>query len=237
MRITAVALVCALVLTLAVPVLAVDDSYVLTQEVYDTEGNLYQVYHNPSPSGSGYYYNYLYINGVAQAGLGLVFVGGYYYYVRSGGYLAYDSYYVSSTNDLLPAKTYTYDIYGRMVDPPSYPDDWESQWFDSDPTETVPPDTEPPDTEPPVTVPPATDPPASEPSSSIDTSADPGRVFGLFGISVAACSNWFVALMEGTGFGGVFLAMIFMWLLYKFLLIPLFGSGGSDRAKKKSEDK
>lgn len=97
--------------------------------------------------------------------------------------------------------------------------------------------TDPVDTEPRVTDPPATVPPASDPTPALDTAANPGSVMGLFGVAVAACSAWFVALMDGTGYGGIFLAMIFLMLAYRFLLKPVFGSGGSDKAKKKSEDK
>ena len=121
-----------------------------------------------------------------------------------------------------------------MLNPPSLPADWENQWFEDDPTATVP--TDPPETEPPVTVPPVTDPKPSEPVPGLDLTANPNSIMSLFGVAVVACSNWFVALLSGTGFGGLFLSMVFLWLAYKFLLKPVFGSGGSDRAKKKKED-
>lgn len=236
MRVTAVALVCALVLTLAVPVLAAEtDSYTLWHYGYDAEGHLHEIWYDPISSTPYYYFN-----GVKQFGCGLIFIKGNYYYVRTQGQVVFNrSYGITYGNGLLPATTYSFDEYGRLVDPRSYPDDWESQWFDSDPTVTVPtepPVTDPPVTDPPVTEPPVTVPPATDPVPGLDTSADPNGIMGLFGLAVAACSNWFVFLLDGTGFGGVFLAMVFLWLSYKFLLKPVFGSGGSDKAKKKKED-
>lgn len=69
-----------------------------------------------------------------------------------------------------------------------------------DTPETEP--TEPIETEPPVTVPPATD-----PVPGLDATADPGAIMGLLGASVTACSTWFVALLDGTGYGGIFLSV------------------------------
>lgn len=230
MRILSIVLVCALCFAFAVPALAAVDDYTLTQQTYDASGNLYQVY-NDSADGD----NYVYINGVMQKAIGLIFIDGYYYYIRTSGKLATNTaYYATTTNGLLPQREYTYDSYGRMINPPYYPDDWESQWFDSDPTVTVP--TDPPVTDPPVTEPPVTVPPATDPVPGLDLSVDPNSIMSMFGVSVAACSSWFVSLMDGTGFGGIFLGMVFLMLSFKFVLQPIFGFSGSDSVKKKKED-
>jgi len=55
-----------------------------------------------------------YINGERQYGLGLIYVDGNYYYIRSNGYCATGSYYVSNHNNLLPADTYYFRADGRL---------------------------------------------------------------------------------------------------------------------------
>lgn len=47
---------------------------------------------------------------------------------------------------------------------------------------------------------------------------------------------WFSQLLESTGMDGVFLAVLSMYLAFKFLVAPLFGSRGdasSDTADKR----
>ena len=231
MRKTVILWLC-IVLMLALPVVssaAVPDGYTVIDSAYYIDGTLYEI--ATISNGTRYYF----ANGVVQAGAGLVFFDGHYMYIRSEGNIFVNGgYYVSKTNNLIPAGYYDFDANGYLLNPPSLPADWENQWFEDDPTATVP--TDPPETEPPVTVPPVTDPKPSEPVPGLDLTANPNSIMSLFGVAVVACSNWFVALLSGTGFGGLFLSMVFLWLAYKFLLKPVFGSGGSDRAKKKKED-
>ncbi len=58
---------------------------------------------------------YYYMDGEIQFGAGLIFVDGYYYYIRSGGYAAIGEYYVSNTNGLLPEGFYTFRWDGKMI--------------------------------------------------------------------------------------------------------------------------
>ena len=46
-------------------------------------------------------------------------IDGNYYYARTSGEIVCDrTYWTSKTNDLLPAADYTFDIEGKMVNPP-----------------------------------------------------------------------------------------------------------------------
>lgn len=47
---------------------------------------------------------------------------------------------------------------------------------------------------------------------------------------------WFELIMRESGFTGLFLAAVFLFFLGKYLLQPLFGSAGSDKATKKKDD-
>ena len=68
-----------------------------------------------SEYGAIYYYK----NGAIQYCAGLIYVDGYYYYVRSNGQLATGKYWPTNHNDLLPPAVYTFDEQGRMIDPPT----------------------------------------------------------------------------------------------------------------------
>ena len=46
---------------------------------------------------------------------------------------------------------------------------------------------------------------------------------------------WFETVLAESGFSGLYLGVIFLFLLGKYLLQPLFGSAGSDKARKKVE--
>ena len=59
-----------------------------------------------------------YVDGVKTYG-GLMLINGDYYYARtSGEILTNTKYWISKTNDLLPAKNYTFGADGKMVNPP-----------------------------------------------------------------------------------------------------------------------
>ena len=70
-------------------------------------------------NGSLYYY----VDGLLT-GAGLIQIDGSYYYVRtSNGEVVHDrTYWVTATNDLLPASQYEFDSEGKMVNPPETPD-------------------------------------------------------------------------------------------------------------------
>ena len=79
-------------------------------------------------NGSLYYY----VDGVVT-GAGLIKVDGSYYYVKtSTGEVVHDrSYWITATNDLLPAGQYEFDEGGKLVDPPVVdPDDPEPELKD-----------------------------------------------------------------------------------------------------------
>jgi len=51
---------------------------------------------------------------------GLMFIDGYYYYARTSGEIVCNRKYgITKTNDLLPAREYTFDEEGKMIDPPA----------------------------------------------------------------------------------------------------------------------
>lgn len=59
------------------------------------------------------------------------------------------------------------------------------------------------------------------------------QIMSLITSSFQACSVWFTRLWEASGMTGLFLAMIFIGLCYRFLLAPVIGrSAGSDSARK-----
>lgn len=60
-------------------------------------------------------------------------------------------------------------------------------------------------------------------------------VFDILNRSITESAEWFLTLLGGTGMTNFYLSMVFLALLGKFILRPLFGSGrGSDIVKKKS---
>lgn len=60
-------------------------------------------------------------------------------------------------------------------------------------------------------------------------------VLALLSRVFTAVVSWFELVITGSGFGGIYLGAVFMVLLGKFLLQPLFGSAGSDQVKRKKE--
>jgi len=59
-----------------------------------------------------------YIDGTATY-MGLIYVNGYYYYIRSSGVAARDTaYWVTNHNGLMESGTYYFDEFGRMTNPP-----------------------------------------------------------------------------------------------------------------------
>ncbi len=57
---------------------------------------------------------YYYVDDVVQAGAGLIFLNGYYYYIRSNGQAAVGTYWVTNTNGLMEPGQYTFDEDGTM---------------------------------------------------------------------------------------------------------------------------
>lgn len=58
-------------------------------------------------------------------------------------------------------------------------------------------------------------------------------VFDLLNRSIVQAASWFVDLFNASGAVSFYLSMIFVGLVGKFILAPLFGSSrGSDRVKK-----
>ncbi len=74
-----------------------------------------------SEYGAIYYYK----DGAIQYCAGIIYVDGYYYYVRSNGQLATGAYWPTKTNDLLPQGMYNFDETGKMLNPPSSGEDEE----------------------------------------------------------------------------------------------------------------
>lgn len=58
-------------------------------------------------------------------------------------------------------------------------------------------------------------------------------VFDLLNRSIVQAASWFVDLFNASGAVSFYLSMIFVGLVGKFILAPLFGSSrGSDTVKK-----
>ena len=66
---------------------------------------------------------YYYVNN-AKTYAGLILIDGYYYYVNSScKVITNNGYYISKTNNLLPRGSYKFDVDGKMIDPPTVPED------------------------------------------------------------------------------------------------------------------
>lgn len=57
----------------------------------------------------------------------------------------------------------------------------------------------------------------------------------MFASSFAAVISWFERILAATGMTGAFMAAIFIFLLFKFILSPIFGSAGSDKVTKQNK--
>lgn len=60
-----------------------------------------------------------------------------------------------------------------------------------------------------------------------------GEVMSFINSCIITVLSWFASLMESSGMTPFYLAMIFVFLVGRFILIPLFGiSAGSDAVRK-----
>lgn len=62
------------------------------------------------------------------------------------------------------------------------------------------------------------------------------EIMSMFTRVFAQLVSWFELIIFESGFLGLYLGGFFLLLIAKFLLEPLFGSVGSDRARKKNEE-
>lgn len=62
-------------------------------------------------------------------------------------------------------------------------------------------------------------------------------LFGYIGAAFSSCFSWFTTLLDATGLTSVFLAGVGIFLVFKFLLMPLFGGARSSDKAKKNNDK
>lgn len=224
-------LILLLVLALLIPwaVAAEYDGMTIIHRAWYEDGTEHVI--AASSSGEPYYY----VNGVLTKGAGLLFIDGFYYYVRTDGNLAYNrNYWTATNNGLLPVDGYDFDSNGRMVNPPYLPDGWETVWFDSDPTIIPPSDpTEPTD-----------DPnyPDALPTIPPDAPISPGVNFVPSILSIcyriiSVPASWLFSLMFGSGMLGIYQASFLLFMLYRFLLSPILGHSGSDTSKRTRDKK
>ena len=94
----------------------------LAQAFYDFDENGRMIIDNPDPSKNGIVNEdgtlYYYVNGVKNYA-GLIQIDGDYYYVNSSCKVVTNQrYWISKTNDLLPATFYNFDADGKMTDAP-----------------------------------------------------------------------------------------------------------------------
>lgn len=59
--------------------------------------------------------------------------------------------------------------------------------------------------------------------------------FIMINQAFSACSHWFVSVWTASGAVPYYLAFIFILLVYRFILTPIFGSAGSDKVTKRRE--
>lgn len=57
-------------------------------------------------------------------------------------------------------------------------------------------------------------------------------VINIFTNAFSAVSSWFTEVIDATGMGPVFLAAVFLVVLFRRLITPIFGQAGSDRARR-----
>ena len=60
-------------------------------------------------------------------------------------------------------------------------------------------------------------------------------IMALYGTAFSQVVSWFERILRATGMTGIFLAGFFLFLLFKFIISPVFGSAGSDQVKRKKE--
>lgn len=58
----------------------------------------------------------------------------------------------------------------------------------------------------------------------------------LFGQAITGVVSWFLYFLSQDGLSQLFISGILFLLIGKFLLLPLFGSAGSDKARRKKDD-
>ena len=64
------------------------------------------------------------------------------------------------------------------------------------------------------------------------------QIVGIFKMVFQSVFEWFDSLLTTSGGGTFYLSMIAVFLVYKFMLAPIFGSSrGSDTAAKSRRDK
>lgn len=59
---------------------------------------------------------------------------------------------------------------------------------------------------------------------------------GIFGQALTGVVGWFLQFLSADGLSDLFLSGVFLVLIGKFLLAPLFGSAGSDKARRRKDD-
>ena len=59
------------------------------------------------------------------------------------------------------------------------------------------------------------------------------EILSLVSLIFAHCTTWFLQTMEAVDGVGVWLTAVMVYLCFKFILSPVFGSAGSDRVSKR----
>lgn len=60
------------------------------------------------------------------------------------------------------------------------------------------------------------------------------EVMSLLNNSIVAASDWFVRIFNASGMVEIYLAFLFIIFAMRFILKPILGNAGSDRARKKT---
>lgn len=61
------------------------------------------------------------------------------------------------------------------------------------------------------------------------------RIFNMFSDAFYSCGQWFVSILDATHATGVVLGMITLYLVVRYLISPISGSG-SDQVTKRRKD-
>lgn len=62
------------------------------------------------------------------------------------------------------------------------------------------------------------------------------QIFDLIVSTFTASVDWFESVFSESGFSGLLLAVIFLLMLKRYILDPLFRGAGSDQARKRNKE-
>lgn len=61
-------------------------------------------------------------------------------------------------------------------------------------------------------------------------------IYTMFGSVFSACTSWFNSVILASKSGGFLIGAVAIYLIVRYLVYPLVGSSGSDKAQRKDGD-